>query len=61
MSRRASIRKRERQKLRFANRPKPVPVETPSKTRGLIREALEQPSPLAQALLSLERNLGDKQ
>jgi hypothetical protein len=55
MSKRSNIRKRERQKLRFANRPKPVPVEKPSKTRGLISEALETLSPLAQAIRNQQR------
>jgi hypothetical protein len=54
-TRRSNIRKRERQKLRFANRPKPVPVEKPSKTRGLISEVLQQLSPLAQVLLDQQR------
>jgi hypothetical protein len=51
MSRRSNIRKREKQKLRFANRPKPIKPVSP--TRGLINEALL--SPLQQALLDQQR------
>jgi hypothetical protein len=57
MSRRSNARKRERQKLKYANRPNPVPVpaEKPSVSRGLINESLERLSPLAQAILNQER------
>jgi hypothetical protein len=48
-------RKRERQRARYLNRPKPVPAEKPSKTRGLISEAIQQLSPLAQVLLDQQR------
>jgi len=53
-TRKSNIRKRQRQKLRFANRPKPEATPI-APTSGLISKALEQLSPLAQAILDHER------
>jgi hypothetical protein len=53
-TRRSNIKKRERQKRRYAKRPKPVAKPVAS-FRGLITETLERLSPLAQAILDQQQ------